>query len=75
MKLTLTLLAAGFAATLAANSFDELTVLGRNAFARGDYRTAREHFQLAERAAASEPAERAAIAAANLVTVDYTQGR
>lgn len=75
MKLTLTLLAAGFAATLAANSFDELTVLGRNAFARGDYRTAREHFQLAERAAASEPAERAAIAAANLATVDYTQGR
>lgn len=73
MKLIVTVLIGAWLAS--ASSFVELTSAGRDAFARGDYRAAEEQWRLAKQVAAGEPDESAAIAAANLATLDYTMGR
>lgn len=54
--------------------FHRFNTLAREAFTKGDYSTAAEHWKTAHRLAKETSAENAALATVNLATLEYSQG-
>lgn len=57
-----------------ASPFSQFNSLAREAFTKGDYTGAAEHWKTARRLGMESSAEDAAIATANLATLEYSQG-